>query len=42
MIYIIRPLWQIDYPVPVPAHLEDQVPQDHHYYQEYQVVMEKS
>ena len=42
MIYISHPLWRIDYPVPVPVHREDQVQQDHHYYQEYQVVKEKN
>ena len=41
-IYISHPLWRIDYPVRVPVHLEDQALQDHHYYQEYQVVKEKN
>jgi len=40
MIYTNHPLLQIVYPVQV--HLEDQVQQDHHYYQEYQVVKEKN
>ena len=42
MIYTNHPLWRIDYPVRVPVHLEDQALQDHHYYQEYQVVKEKN
>jgi uncharacterized protein (DUF3084 family) len=40
MIYTNHPLLQIAYLVQV--HLEDQVQQDHHYYQEYQVVKEKN
>jgi len=42
MIYTNHLLLRIDYPVPVPVHLEDQALQDHLYYQEYQVVKEKS
>lgn len=40
MIYTNHPLLQIVYQDQV--HLEDQVLQDHHYYQEYQVVKEKN
>jgi hypothetical protein len=40
MIYTNLPLLQIVYLVLV--HLEDQLQQDHHYYQEYQVVKEKN